>query len=68
VTSPTFAARVLLNPNAVAYELADGINGLAIFVHGPNVNWAFVQEAIRGVPHALESTLLNYELSVTSAP
>ncbi len=65
VTSPTFAARVLLNPNALAYELADGTNGLAIFVHGPNVNWDFVQEEVRGLPHDLETTLLNYELSVT---
>ena len=67
VTSPTFAARDLLSPNVLAYELADGTNGLAIFVHGPNVNWAFIQEEIRGVPHALETTILNYELSVAHA-
>ena len=67
VTSPTFAARVLLNSNELAYELADGTHGLAIFVHGSNVNWAFIHEEIRGIPHALETTILNYELSVVSA-
>ncbi|AEJ43106.1 hypothetical protein [Alicyclobacillus acidocaldarius] len=63
VTSPTFAGRALLNSHTLAYELADGTNGIAIFAHSPNTNWFFLREELRGLPHALETTILNEALA-----